>query len=124
VSQPQGQPRLYSYGACSTCRKALAWLKQQEIPVEVLDITVQPPSPQELKAALEQIGRSRLFNTSGQSYRALGAAAVKSLSDGEALQALAADGKLIKRPFLITAEGRISTGFNPGEWAPLLGLEP
>ena len=124
MSQPQGQPRLYSYGACSTCRKALAWLKQQEIAVEVIDITVQPPSPQELEAALEQIGRSRLFNTSGQSYRALGAAAVKSLSDGEALQALAADGKLIKRPFLITAEGRVSTGFNPEEWAPLLGREP
>ncbi len=124
MSQPQGQPRFYSYGPCSTCRKALAWLKQQEIAVEVIDITVQPPSPQELEAALEQIGRSRLFNTSGQSYRALGAAAVKSLSDGEALQALAADGKLIKRPFLITAEGRVSTGFNPEEWAPLLGLEP
>ena len=124
MSQPQGQPRLYSYGACSTCRKALAWLKQQEIAVEVIDITVQPPSPQELEAALEQIGRSRLFNTSGQSYRALGAAAVKSLSDGEALQALAADGKLIKRPFLVTAYGRISTGFNPQEWTTLLDQAP
>ena len=124
MSPPLGQPRLYSYGACSTCRKALAWLKQQAIAVEVIDITLQPPSQQELEAAREQIGRSRLFNTSGQSYRALGAAAVKALSDDEALQALAADGKLIKRPFLVTAEGRISTGFNPQEWAPLLGLEP
>lgn len=124
MSQPQGQIRLYSYGACSTCRKALAWLNQQAIAVELIDITVQPPSQQELGAALEQVGRSRLFNTSGQSYRALGAATVKALSDGEALQALAGDGKLIKRPFLVTADGRISTGFNLQEWAPLLGLEP
>jgi arsenate reductase len=51
----------------------------------------------------------------------LGAAVVKALSDPEALQALAADGKLIKRPFLISAAGQISTGFNPQEWAGLLG---
>lgn len=122
MSQPQGKPRLYSYAACSTCRKALAWLKQLGLEVEVIDITVQPPSQRELDSALEQLGRSRLFNTSGQSYRALGSAVVKALSDGEALQALAADGRLIKRPFLVTADGRISTGFNPQDWSSLLGL--
>ena len=121
MSEPQGKPRLYSYPACSTCRKALAWLKQQGLEADVLDITAQPPSLHELEASLQQLGRSRLFNTSGQSYRALGAAVVKALSDAEALQALAADGKLIKRPFLVSAAGRISPGFNPQEWATLLG---
>ncbi|MEI7666520.1 MAG: Spx/MgsR family RNA polymerase-binding regulatory protein [Synechococcaceae cyanobacterium ELA263] len=124
MPQPLGQPRLYSYGACSTCRKALTWLKQQAIEVEVIDITAQTPSRQELESALEQLGRSRLFNTSGQSYRALGAAVVKALSDAEALQALADDGKLIKRPFLVTAAGRISTGFNPEDWTSLLIQAP
>jgi arsenate reductase len=117
-------PRVYSYPACSTCRKALAWLNQQGINVEVLDITRQPPSSEELEAGLLQLGRTRLFNTSGQSYRALGAAAVKALSDTQALQALAADGKLIKRPFLVTADCRISTGFNPQEWTTLLDQAP
>jgi arsenate reductase len=121
VSQSEGKPRLYSYPACSTCRKALAWLKQQGLEAEVIDITTQPPSPQELEAAFEQLGRSRLFNTSGQSYRALGSAVIKALSDGDALRALAADGKLIKRPFLVTPSGRFCTGFNPEEWASLLG---
>ncbi len=124
MPQPQGKPRLYSYGACSTCRKALTWLKQQGFDVDVIDITTQTPSHLELVSALEQLGRSRLFNTSGQSYRALGAAVVKSLSDGEALQALAADGRLIKRPFLVTASGRISTGFNPQDWTTLLAQDP
>ena len=124
MPQPLGQPRLYSYGACSTCRKALTWLKQQAIEVEVIDITAQTPSRQELESALEQLGRSRLFNTSGQSYRARGAAVVKALSDAEALQALADDGKLIKRPFLVTAAGRISTGFNPEDWTSLLIQAP
>ena len=61
-----------------------------------------------------------LFRSSGQSYRALGAAAIKALSDDDAITALAADGRLVKRPFLITARGAVVTGFKPEEWLPLL----
>lgn len=116
--------RVYSYGACSTCRKALAWLSQHGIAVEILDITTQPPSRQELEAALAQLGRKRLFNTSGQSYRTLGAAVVKAYSDTEAVAALAADGRLIKRPFLISADGSMLTGFQSQEWEALLLPQP
>jgi arsenate reductase (glutaredoxin) len=112
--------KLYSYGACGTCRKALAWLRQQGLAVEPIDITLQPPSLAELRLALEQLGRKRLFNTSGQSYRALGSAAVKAMDDEQALEALAADGRLIKRPLLITGNGRVLTGFQPQEWQALL----
>ena len=78
----------------------------------------------ELQQALVQLGRQRLFNTSGQSYRALGAAAVQALDDQAAVAALAADGRLIKRPFLISDDGRILTGFKEPEWAALLDGEP
>ena len=116
--------RLFSYAACSTCRKALSWLTAQGLhpgrDVLVVDITVTPPSEDDLRRALAQLGRSRMFNTSGQSYRTLGAATVKAMADDEAIAALAADGRLIKRPFLITAQGDVVTGFNPEEWQPLL----
>jgi len=116
--------RLYSYAGCSTCRRALSWLRDRGIAAEPIDITVTPPSRPELERALQQLGRSRLFNTSGQSYRALGASRVRAMSDAEAIEALAADGKLIKRPFLIHAEGTIITGFRPEEWEALLPLQP
>ena len=112
--------RLYSYSRCGTCRKAIAWLEAHHLAVEPLDITEQPPSLQELHLALDQLGRKRLFNTSGQSYRSLGAAAVQAMDDDQALAALAADGKLIKRPFLITGDGRVLTGFQPQEWEQVL----
>jgi len=117
--------RLYSYAACGTCRKALQWLAQQGFSVqngnlELLDITLSPPSPEELRLAFDQLGRKRLFNTSGQSYRALGAAAVAALSDADALQALATDGKLIRRPFAISADGLSLVGFKQEEWAAAL----
>ncbi len=113
--------KLYSYPRCSTCRKAIAWLSARQLSVEPIDITAQPPTLAELEQALAQLGRQRLFNTSGQSYRALGSAAVKAMDDREALAALAADGKLIKRPFLICDDGRTVTGFKEPEWQALLG---
>ena len=116
--------KLYCYANCGTCRKALAWLAEHGIAADPIDITQQPPSPEELQAALQQLGRQRLFNTSGQSYRALGAAAVKAMDDGQAIAALTADGKLVKRPFLIATDGRICTGFKPQEWQELLLAGP
>jgi arsenate reductase len=113
--------KLYSYPRCSTCRKAIAWLSARNFAAEMLDITEQPPSIGELEQALAQLGRQRLFNTSGLSYRALGAAAVQAMDDQTALAALAADGKLIKRPLLIAGDGRILTGFKEQEWLDLLG---
>jgi arsenate reductase len=117
--------RIYSYPQCGTCRKALQWLAQQGFSVdggnlELVNITEQPPTPEELNQAFTALGRKRLFNTSGQSYRALGSAVVAAMSDQEALAALAADGKLIKRPFAITASGTPLVGFKPEEWQAAL----
>ena len=61
-----------------------------------------------------------LFNTSGQSYRAMGSAAVKALSDEEALDALTSDGKLIKRPFVEVSSSRYLAGFKPDLWESAL----
>ncbi|MFN9933760.1 MAG: Spx/MgsR family RNA polymerase-binding regulatory protein [Cyanobacteriota bacterium] len=112
--------RFYGYGPCGTCRKALAWLSERSIAVEIVDITTTPPGPDELRQALSQLGRGRLFNTSGQSYRALGAERVKAMNDDQALAALSGDGRLIKRPFLVTSGGSILTGFKHPEWSKIL----
>ena len=118
--------RLFSYPKCGTCRKALQWLDQRGFSIgngnlELIDITLEPPGLEDLRLAFNSLGRKRLFNTSGQSYRALGAAAIAALSDDEALAALAADGKLIKRPFAITEAGTALVGFKPEEWQAALG---
>ena len=117
--------KVYAYGRCSTCRKALTWLAQQGLSagpdLELIEITTSPPSRESLAQALAALGSiKRLFNTSGQSYRALGAAAVAAMGQDEALQALAADGKLIKRPLVFTAQGEVLVGFKPEEWSAVL----
>lgn len=70
---------------------------------------------------MAQLGRAALLNTSGQSYRALGAAVVKAMDDSTLLDALAADGRLLKRPLLITEQGQYLTGFNAEHWQAALG---
>lgn len=113
--------KVYSYSRCSTCRKALAWLASEGLSADVLDITTTPPDRAILVEAFEQFGQVKpLFNTSGLSYRALGAAAVKAMTDDAAIDALAADGKLIKRPFVRCADGSFLVGFKPEVWADAL----
>lgn len=113
--------RVYAYGPCSTCRRALAWLAERGLTVEVIDITTTPPSLELLRQALGQFGdRRRLFNTSGRSYREIGAARLKAMDDEAALAALAADGRLIKRPFVVSPSGQILTGFKEPEWEQLI----
>ncbi len=112
---------VFSYSRCSTCRKALAWLESEGLNHQVIDITSAPPSLELLHLAYKQFGQVKpLFNTSGQSYRALGAAVVKAMSDDQALEALAADGKLIKRPFVQCPDGRFLAGFKPEVWSEFL----
>ena len=108
---------VYSFSRCSTCRKALGWLDANNISYELLDIITNPPSKEFISKAIAQLGdRKFLFNTSGLSYRSIGSSVVKSFTDSEALDALAADGKLIKRPFFVSQNGLILVGFKQDIW--------
>ncbi len=112
---------VYSYSRCSTCRKALAWLEQRKIDFQLIDIVKHPPSLDQLRFALSVVqNRKLLFNTSGVSYRTIGAAVVNKMSDEEALKALEKDGKLIKRPLLISEKsGEVLVGFKIDIWNEL-----
>ena len=108
---------LYSYSRCSTCRKAIKWLDSNDIPYQLFDIVSDPPPREILMKALNQFSnRKKLLNTSGMSYRELGAKVVDLMSDEELLESLLNDGKLIKRPFVIVNQETILVGFKLDEW--------
>jgi len=85
------------------CKKALKWLTARGIPVTVRAIVEEPPTAAELAAWIPASGKSirKWLNTSGQSYRALGKAAVDAMSDADLVVALTKDGKLVKRPIVV-----------------------
>lgn len=114
---------VYQYPKCGTCRKALKFLEASGVEFTPKDIVETPPSKSTLKKALKLSGLSinKLFNTSGQSYRSGGfKEKLKTMSETEALSALAADGKLIKRP-IVLGEGFALVGFREDEWRKVLG---
>ncbi len=124
--RPPARPRdiaamtiqLYQYPKCGTCRKARAWLDEHAVTYESIDIVAAPPSHAQLGRiqALAEVPVRKLFNTSGQSYRQGGFKdRLASMSDDEALAALAADGKLIKRPLLVTDDWAL-VGFRADDW--------
>ena len=95
---------IYQYDKCSTCRRALKWLRDRGHELKVHDIVTAPPSRRALGDLVKRSGLPvrKWLNTSGQSYRAPGfKEKLAKMSDAEVLDALAADGKLIKRPVVI-----------------------
>jgi arsenate reductase (glutaredoxin) len=118
VTQPK-PIEVYQYPNCSTCRKALKWLDAQGIAYRSVDIVAHPPSTATLAKVMKLAGVElrKLFNTSGQSYRqGEWKQKLASISTADALAALAADGKLIKRP-LVVGEGFALIGFRQDDWA-------
>jgi arsenate reductase (glutaredoxin) len=112
------KPKVYQYAKCSTCRKALAFLEAQGVAYDSVDIVTRPPPKKTLKEALSLSGLpiKKLFNTSGQSYRDGNfGERLKSMSEAEALEALAADGKLIKRP-LVIGDDFVLVGFDEDDY--------
>ena len=113
--------QIYIYSRCSTCRKALNWLKEHQIEYHQIDIIQSPPSKEIMKTAISQLGDiKKLINTNGISYSEKGAAFFKTISDSEILDALYSDGKLIKRPFFVSKKGDILVGFKPDLWSQTL----
>ena len=110
--------RVYAYEKCDTCRKALKFLKDKGIAHEVIPIRQQPPTVEELRAMLEYVEGDlrRLFNTSGQDYKAMNMKQrLPGIAEEEAFELLSKNGNLVKRPFAI-APGVGTVGFDQAVW--------
>ena len=113
--------KLFSYSSCSTCRRAIKWLKKNDIAFELIDILNTPPSKEMLILASEQYGdRKYLLNTSGVVYRSIGAEVVKNMTDNELFEQLFKEPRLIKRPFLYKSSKCFLVGFKEEKWAEKL----
>ena len=114
---------LLAYAGCSTCKRAIKWLAEHEVAVDIRAIVDAPPTAAELATWLAQSGLPlrKWLNTSGQSYKALGGkAAFDAMTEAQIAAHLTRDGKLVKRPLLIYGNA-VLVGFNEAAYAALLG---
>lgn len=113
---------LYAHPRCDTCRNARRWLDERGIVYEVVDLTATPPSLAALRAIHRAAGvpARKLFNTSGQAYRAGDYGRRLPTMDDEAMLAeLSRDGMLVKRPILVRGEVAL-IGFSADVYARAL----
>ena len=111
------------YPPCSTCKKARAWLDAHGVAYTPRHIKENNPTYEELKQWLAVSGLpvKKFFNTSGLQYKALGLKdKLPAMTVDEQLRLLATDGMLVKRPFVVTEDGKVLTGFRETEWEQTL----
>ena len=97
----------FCYPRCSTCQKAKKWLEENSIKFTERDIVKDKPTEKELK---------KFFNTSGILYRELELKdKLPTMTEEEMLKLLATDGKLVKRPMIVTKDF-VLNGFKEEEW--------
>lgn len=114
--------KVYCYSKCSTCKKALKWLDDNNIKYEQIDIKEDHPDEAMLRKLHEKSGLplKKFFNTSGMLYRDMELSQkLPDMSDDEQFELLASDGMLVKRPLLVTEE-TVLTGFKESEWKDAL----
>ncbi len=110
--------KIYEYKGCSTCRNALKFLDSKKVLYSKIPIRETPPSIAELKKALKFLNgdSNKLFNTSGQDYKALNLKEkLGAMTDDDKLKLLNSNGNLVKRPFVITNDF-VLVGFKEDDW--------
>ena len=106
------------YPACSTCQKAKKWLTENNIEFTNRLIVEENPTAEELKAWIPRSGLpvKKFFNTSGLVYKELKLSEkLPAMSEEEQIALLATNGKLVKRPLVVT-DSFVLVGFKPDEW--------
>ncbi len=106
--------QVYGIPNCGTCKKAIAWLEGQGIDHEFINTKDYPPSKSLIAGWVNALGERSLRNTSGQSYRSLGAEK-ETWSHIQWIEAYAKDAMLIKRPLFVKDGKAVAVGFRDVE---------
>jgi Spx/MgsR family transcriptional regulator len=112
-------PPILVYGIpnCDTVKKARAWLTDNSISFEFIDLKKNPISSIDIQFWLDQIQANVLINQKGTTW--------KSLSESEKNLTKTNSGVIdialqhpstIKRPVAIWPDNKVTVGFSPDSW--------
>lgn len=112
-------PPILVYGIpnCDTVKKARAWLTEQSIHFEFIDIKKNPISSSDIAFWLDQIQPHILINQKGTTWRGLSESeknATKTVSG--VIDVALQHPSTIKRPVAIWPDNKVTVGFNPDNW--------
>jgi len=111
--------KIYVHHNCSSCKKALKWLKENSLEAEIINLLEKTPTKEEFELMTKSYDGNfkKLFNTSGQLYRSMEIKdKVADMGTNEVYELLRAEGMLVKRPFFLKGKNGI-VGFKEELWA-------
>lgn len=107
---------LYGIPNCDSVKKARAWLAGHGVAHSFHDFKKSGVPADALAAWVQAVGRDRLLNRQGTTWRKLDAATQASVvDDASAMALLQTQPSLIKRPVVRWANG-ITVGFDADTW--------
>jgi Spx/MgsR family transcriptional regulator len=104
---------LYGLTNCDTCRKARKWLDRFGVAHTFVDYREQPQPPETIAGWKQQAGGwDELVNKSSTTWRNLAPHRKAPGSDAEWKLLLREYPQLIRRPVVVTDDGRMTQGFS------------
>ena len=107
--------KLYVSPSCTSCRKAKAWLEEQNLEFEEKNIFHEPLSQEEIKniLSLTEEGTEEIISYRSQAYQSLDVD-IEDLSMNQLLNLFKNQPSLIRRP-IIMDDRRLQIGYNEEE---------
>ena len=113
--------KVYGITNCDTVKKALTWLKANNVPYEFHDFKKLGVSDEKLKEWNEKAGYEKFMNKQGLTYKQLDPAVKESIkTSDDALKLLKEKTSMIKRPVIETDDNELFFGFNEEQYRELL----
>jgi arsenate reductase (glutaredoxin) len=103
--------QVYGILSCGTCKKAFTWLEDNKVKYEFVNTKEQPPAKTMIESWVGSLGAKSMRNTSGLSYRALGAEK-NDWTEPQWIEAFTKDAMLLKRPLFVKDGKAVLVGFS------------
>ena len=109
---------LYGIPNCDTVKKARAWFQQAGRDVRFVDFKKTGVPADRLDVWVQAAGWERVLNRHGTTWRKLDDATRAAVVDAaSAKRLMLVQASVIKRPVVEWADGSITVGFDPTDWA-------
>ena len=109
---------IYGITNCDTMKKAFAWLQAHGVECAFHDYKKAGVTEAQLAGWCRVAGWETVLNRAGTTFRKLGDADKRDLTEGKAIALMTARPSMIRRPVL-EIDGRIEIGFAPERYAAL-----
>jgi arsenate reductase len=104
--------KLFGLRKCTTCQKAVAWLDDNGLKYDFVDVKETGPDEAKVSGWAKALGGwEKLINRAGYTWRGLPESERADLTEEKAVALAVRNPSLIRRPLIEYRDGTVSVGF-------------